>query len=1007
MIKKSISIILSIMIFVSSLMTISSTVFAETVSQENESDGFKAGDTVYLDCSPCGSIWTGADAIEYINFTEYSRADNGGVSIVIADADKSKYNPVVVTEDLGSYKFSYTFTEETAGAKSLRFWRGNSEKLWNNSPLLTYEDFLAGNNCVYATDVEGNGTLCEYGNKPQPTDPIPEPTEFKLSYAKADNLYVHGVSENDSDIDAWQVWQHKYNNEGVLTNEGDYYFFLPSSTNSNKIDIYSTFSTTVKIGNVEIPAKSTVSMTYTPGKKYTVTVGSNSYNLNIMRSGAECAVYVNNAGDFYGNDLLSYLSLEKTNYASATSAVTESNGSISNLGIKKIKGRGNTSWYKTKKSFNLNFESALSIAGMDKTKKYCIVANYQDDTLSRNRILYDLGDQVGIPYSSDSRYADFYMNGVYLGSYLLCQKIEVGSNNLISDVTEDYMDDNGNLMADFPFVIKVNGDNGFVFTTCKNTVEVISPDITSSDKYFDEVKAYIKAKFEKMFNALKNNHSDLQDVIDVDSFARMYLLNEFGKNWDAGSGSFYFVYKADANGKFKMYAAPTWDYDNSLGNAQGAGGGNYTSPEYDFIISYKDSYNVAKLTYENPVTKARCGVLWYQDFVPAIEYLLKGNNISTGELYSYDVYYNLVKDSAAMNYACGRLLNPEPGWIADHSSLNICRFDYDTKKYTKDATATKYNSNTFKGVYDFMCDWTNSRAAYMSNLFVKDYIKPVKPEIITPTEPTTPVVKPEHQVGENTITEFYFDSTDKASGDKLKEYGDKSGYKATFGQATLFASMDGTNGRALEWSAEEYGENSNEIVPVMSAGKKNPWGDSPFIQTTFDATNCSDLTFSISMAGSSKAPANWKMQYSLDGTTFTDISNSDFTIKSENRKNLTAYINKVKLPTECNDASNVTIRIVATSKTTISGGSTDDAPTSGEIAVNNVVIEGKSSQQGLLGDVNRDGQLTIQDATILQKYTVQMVTLNSLQKAVADVNKDGKIDIRDCSLIQRKIASIS
>ena len=346
-----------------------------------------------------------------------------------------------------------------------------------------------------------------------------------------------------------------------------------------------------------------------------------------------------------------------------------------------------------------------------------------------------------------------------------------------------------------------------------------------------------------------------------------------------------------------------------------------------------------------------------------------------------------------MNYTSGRLLNPEPQWLASHNSLNKLSFDYKTKTYTRSTTATKYDSNTFKGVYDYMVDWAISRAAYMSNMFVDYYVEPVKPtEPTEPTEPTKPT-KPEHQLGANTISEFYFDSTGKNSGDKLEEYGDKSGYKATFGQADLFLSMDGKNGRALEWSDAEYGKDGDEIVPLMSAGKKNPWGDTPYIQTTFDGTDCKDLSFSISMGGSSKAPANWKMQYSIDGTNFTDISNSNFTITSNNRKVLTNYINKVKLPEECNGAKSVTVRIIATSTTTIAGG--------------NIVIEGKSTRQGLIGDLNLDGKITVQDATILQKHTVKRLTLIDAQKAVADVNNDGKINIKDCTAIQRMLVRIS
>lgn len=88
MIKKPVAIILSVMMIVTSMFTASSAVFAETTS----TDGFKSGDTVYFDCSSCGDNWTSAYATEYINFTEYSKADNDGKNVSINTADKTKYN---------------------------------------------------------------------------------------------------------------------------------------------------------------------------------------------------------------------------------------------------------------------------------------------------------------------------------------------------------------------------------------------------------------------------------------------------------------------------------------------------------------------------------------------------------------------------------------------------------------------------------------------------------------------------------------------------------------------------------------------------------------------------------------------------------------------------------------------------------------------------------------------------------------------------------------------------
>ena len=105
MIKKPIAIILSVMMIVTSMFTASSAVFAETTS----TDGFKSGDTVYFDCSSCGEQWTSAYATEYINFTEYSKADNDGKNVSINNADKTLLTQGQVSVVLGStYSGKYT-----------------------------------------------------------------------------------------------------------------------------------------------------------------------------------------------------------------------------------------------------------------------------------------------------------------------------------------------------------------------------------------------------------------------------------------------------------------------------------------------------------------------------------------------------------------------------------------------------------------------------------------------------------------------------------------------------------------------------------------------------------------------------------------------------------------------------------------------------------------------------------------------------------------------------------
>ena len=59
---------------------------------------------------------------------------------------------------------------------------------------------------------------------------------------------------------------------------------------------------------------------------------------------------------------------------------------------------------------------------------------------------------------------------------------------------------------------------------------------------------------------------------------------------------------------------------------------------------------------------------------------------------------------------------------------------------------------------------------------------------------------------------------------------------------------------------------------------------------------------------------------------------------------------------------------------------------------------------GIYGDVNGDGVITIEDASLIQKAGLGIITLDEAQTALADVNGDGRISILDVTLIQKYLA---
>ena len=988
---------------------------------------FKEGDEIYLavdkSVTDGGTSW--ADGILYANFSSYSRADNGDKSIVISEADPELVNPrtgVVYDEELAFYR--YTVMSSDAGKSVMRFWRGNEEKLWNCSVPLSADEYAAGKNLVVVTGWTDIGYTRAVDE--DPVDFEDGPFRAIETY----QLYAHAASNDADETDAWVKWhQNSYDS---------YTFFLPSSVKSgDEIEIYSSLMTDATLGSQDLPAGGTAKIKAEKGKTCTLSAYGREMTVNFLFSSAEAALWVNNTDSFSGfSNFFSYLQSSKENYVSATGAIANADGNVEDVEIKKIKGRGNTSWNADKKGFNVNFKNAVEVAGMEKCKKFSLISNFQDATMARNRILYDMADEVEVPYASDSRMIDFYVNGEYQGTYQMCEKIAAGKNTLISDVDEEgYINsETGERNEDFSFVVEIdpspNADDITVSTSSGISLTIKTPEPESGDSNLDYVRGYVRKKFNAMFDAVKSSSSTLDDYIDINSLAKVYLINELGKNWDSGAGSFFFVYKPDENGNYKFFASPVWDYDNSLGNANGIdsdlnrmGVSDYTLPS-GWFSTKKGGYggpNFLATAVKNSQLMDEVYTVWFEDFLPAIE-KLNEKGVSSGELYSADVYESIIADSAEMNYQIWEMI-VDTSWIANHSRLRQYRAAYEYNAFgqvtgvtlSQDASYTTYDQYSFDGEFQYMIDWTNSRAAWISSRYIAYYtptepvIEPTQPETEPPTEKETEAVKEEIPDLDlkNAVAAWVFDSDNKTSGDKLTEYGSSSGYAATTGSGLMTLSVDGENLRALEWSDAEYGKSGAAIVPIMAAGSKNLWGE-PYINLSVDASGYETLKFTAYFAGSNKAPATWKLQYSTDSENFTDIEDAVFTISAENRKELTAYFDMTELPKDA-AKENLSLRLVPVSMTTVSGGNTSEKPSGGEIALNYIVIDGyqkTSDGEYPKGDVNLSGIVDITDATLIQRYLAALCDLSDEQLKLADTDESGKVEIVDATRIQRYLADL-
>ena len=236
--------------------------------------------------------------------------------------------------------------------------------------------------------------------------------------------------------------------------------------------------------------------------------------------------------------------------------------------------------------------------------------------------------------------------------------------------------------------------------------------------------------------------------------------------------------------------------------------------------------------------------------------------------------------------------------------------------------------------------------------------------------------KAETETDLKTIAELSYQATaEDAKTDLADSYGSKnSGYHfssgAVSGSALLFASVSGkgletitnepdpdnpdttitnTPFRKIEWSKAEYtiGETTENVVPVMTAGKKNLWGETPYFLIQFNTKGYKDIHFSTELTGSSKGPKNLKLQYSADGISFTDIENGSYAIPKDPSTKIMKTAFDLDLPNDAfTDKDIVFLRIIATDNATINPDDPANdtgflGTSSGELAINNIKITGR------------------------------------------------------------------
>ena len=342
-----------------------------------------------------------------------------------------------------------------------------------------------------------------------------------------------------------------------------------------------------------------------------------------------------------------------------TIKVLEPDGSFSlEHSLEYIKGRGNTSYTEfDKKPYQIKLTQDAPFLDMEPGKKWVFVSNSAESSLIRNALSRSLAGHLNLPQSEEGTFVDLYVNKEYVGNYYVVEKIEIQENRLLlsdlqkatehenetedlstyetawtdttkakqipndpEDITGGYL-----IERDFDnrFLKEVEINESYFITEAKECFIVRDPEYTSEAQI-----AYIDSYVQSVENAILSAEGidgttgkSYQDLIDVDSFVRKYLLEEVTANYDGGVASSYF-YKDSDTIDGRLYAGPVWDYDVSWGNSPAYLGQISTSPErLSRLASHSDSSVWFQSLYHKPEVYEKIVSCYAQEISPYLTLL--------------------------------------------------------------------------------------------------------------------------------------------------------------------------------------------------------------------------------------------------------------------------------------------------------------------------------------------------------------------------------------------------
>lgn len=353
----------------------------------------------------------------------------------------------------------------------------------------------------------------------------------------------------------------------------------------------------------------------------------------------------------------------------------------------QIRGRGNSSWtynYKSKNPYRIKLPKKAKQAPFNliEDRQWVFIANKQNGSMTTNAIAQKVAGMVDVDAVCHMIPFEMYINGHYRGSYCFSEKIKISDNSVdISDKKgcllelDDYFDE----------------DTKFKDPTYGLPVNVKDPDFTEEDNKRTVTITDIQNSFNS-FTATLAANGDITKLIDIDSWARFWLVNDLVRNVETHHPKSCYLFNENPADGDRWRFGPAWDFDWAFGYEE----------THNYFIAGADTD-----LFSAVASQGKAGMKFYNAI----------RNTSAGKRAYYKEWVNFMAE--------GRLQELLE-YIDDYTEFAI-----QSLKHNNEAPVNERDSYDYMSLAEKSKQWISTRANYIFNSLDKF---DVSPDIIEPED---------------------------------------------------------------------------------------------------------------------------------------------------------------------------------------------------------------------------------------------------------------------------------